>query len=258
MKMKNKTTLLGIMMFIPMLLLLALPGFAQKKPVIGVIGMTAESNSFSTQKATLKDYDDDWGQTHEEIVKKFDEMATSKNSISGYIEGAKRFGLELYPAYFPAIHDKGPINGEAFNKIANEIVAKLKAGPKLDGILLHLHGAGVAVGYPSADEEIITRVRKAFGPSMPMVSTHDFHANLTPKWVETTNVDITYKENPHLDTWERGIQAAEIMAKMVKGEVHPVQVLVKPPMIYNIVYQNTFAKPMLPIVDESKKVEKMD
>jgi microcystin degradation protein MlrC len=139
-----------------------------------------------------------------------------------------------------------------------EMITNLKSGPKLDGILLYLHGAMIVASYPSGDEELVNRVRKAFGPAMPIIVTHDFHANITPKMIEYSNVLITYKENPHLDTYDRGIQAAEIMAKMVKGQVKPVQVVVKPPMIYNIVFQNTFSNPMLPIVNESKKVEKMD
>src|SRR5690606_36171359 len=58
---------------------------------------------------------------------------------------------------------------------------------------------------------------------------------------------ITFKENPHLDTYDRGLQAAEIMAKMIKGEVKPTQALVKAPMVYNIVFQNTFSNPLLPL-----------
>jgi microcystin degradation protein MlrC len=45
------------------------------------------------------------------------------------------------------------------------------------------------------------------------------------------------------------------MAKMVSGEVKPTQTLVKPPMVYNIAFQNTFENPLLPITTESKKVE---
>jgi len=60
---------------------------------------------------------------------------------------------------------------------------------------------------------------------------------------------ITYKENPHLDTKARGIQAAKIMAGMVRGEVRPTQAVVKPPMMYNIVYQYTSVEPLARLME---------
>jgi microcystin degradation protein MlrC len=46
------------------------------------------------------------------------------------------------------------------------------------------------------------------------------------------------------------------MADIVSGKVKPTQALVKPPMLLNILYHNTYAAPMLPITDASKKLEK--
>ena len=37
------------------------------------------------------------------------------------------------------------------------------------------------------------------------------------------------------------------------GKVRPVQVVVRPALMYNLVFQNTFAGPMKPVVDESKR-----
>jgi hypothetical protein len=51
----NKRAWFGIMILIPMLLATA-SGFAQRKPVIGVAGISHESNSFSTHKTTLEDF----------------------------------------------------------------------------------------------------------------------------------------------------------------------------------------------------------
>lgn len=231
-------------------------GVAQVKPIVGVAGITHESNSFSAQKTELKDFSYDPSQTQEQRAKAFFDGYTAKNISAGYIEGAKRTGLELYPTIITGATPKGPVTDDAFNTIMKDIISGLKAGPKLQGILLNLHGAMVVESYPSGDEEFVRRIRQAFGPAMPIIVTHDFHANITPKMVELCNVLITYKENPHLDTYERGIQAAEIMAQMISGKVKPVQSIVKPPMVYNIAFQNTFAKPFLPITAESKNVEK--
>ena len=46
------------------------------------------------------------------------------------------------------------------------------------------------------------------------------------------------------------------MAETVRGKVKPVQAIAKPPMIYNIVYQYTKRPPLLPIVEESRQLER--
>ncbi len=245
-----------IIALIPIFLLLSQVGFSQVKPLIGVAGISHESNTFNIRKTSLEDFGVTIGESNVERAKRFFAGANSKTTSAGYIEGAKRFGLELYPTLITSAQPRGPVTDKAFNEMMNEIITGLKAAPKLSGILLNLHGAMIVESYPSGDEEIVRRVRVAFGPAMPIVVTHDFHANITPKMIELCNVLITFKENPHLDTYDRGIQAADIMAKIVSGKVKPVQSIVKPLMVYNIAFQNTFAAPLLPITTESKNLEK--
>lgn len=250
--MKKKITFWGIIIFT----LLPIYAISQEKPVIGVAGISHESNSFSNHKTTLDDFKVQFGETPQERAKKFFSLANAQTTSSGYIEGAKRNGLDLYPAFLANARPMGPVTDHAFERLMKEMIAQLKAGPKLDGILLNLHGAMVVESFSSGDEEIVKRVREAFGPDMPIIVTHDFHANITPKIIEYSDVLITFKENPHLDTYDRGIQAAELMARMVRGEINPTQRLMKPPMVYNIVFQNTFSSPLLPVTTESKEVEK--
>lgn len=232
-------------------------GFTQVKPLIGVAGISHESNSFNIDKTRIEDFNIKTGADIKEKANSFYAARNSKTTSAGYIEGARLFGMELYPTIVTGATPKGPVTDQAFNTMMKEILSDLRSGPKLQGILLNLHGAMIVESYPSGDEEIVRRVREAFGKTMPIVVTHDFHANITPKMIEYSTVLITFKENPHLDTYERGLQAAEIMSKIVKGEVKPVQRIVKPPMVYNIAFQNTFAKPLLPVVDASKELEKM-
>ena len=221
--------------------------------MIGVAGIAHESNSFNVNHTRLEDFSPGIG---EESPEKFlQERAKSRTEESGYIEGAERYGLTLYPTLVTSATPKGPVTRDAFEALSDEIIRSLKAAPRLDGILLAQHGAMVVEGFPSGDAELTRRVREAFGPDMPIVVTHDFHANVTPEIVEYSNALITFKENPHIDTFERGLQAAGIMARMVRGEVVPTQAIVKPPMVYNIVFQHTKSEPLLPIVQASRELE---
>jgi len=114
----------------------------------------------------------------------------------------------------------------------------------------------VTESYPQGDAEVMRRLRAALGQNFPIVVTHDFHANVAQEMVERTTVLITYKECPHIDQFERGIKAAEIISRIARGEVKPVQALAKPPMIYNIRFQYTKQEPLLPIVEETRRLER--
>lgn len=245
-----------LVILIPALFLSSFSGFSQTKPLIGVAGIAHESNSFNIQKTSIENFSYQPGLGREEKISRFFADSTAKKINSGYIKGAQQFGLELYPSIITSAPPRGPVTDQAFETLMKEILSDLKAAPKLQGILLNLHGAMIVESYPSGDEEFVRRVRQAFGQAMPIIVTHDFHANITPKIIEYSDVLITFKENPHLDTYDRGYQAAEIMAKMISGEVKPVQSLAKPPMVYNIAYQSTYSLPLLPITTESKNLEK--
>ena len=223
-----------------------------RRPLIAVAGISHESNSFFPSKTVLADFDRRSQRSAGDTLR---EWAKSKSTVSGYVEGARRFDLELYPTLVVGAEPKGPVADEAFNALMDEMIKRLRAAPKLDGLLLANHGAMVVDSHPHGDAEVVRRLREVFGPDFPIVVTHDFHANVSPEIVRLSTALITYKENPHIDTWDRGIQAARVMAGIVRGQFKPTQAIAKPPMIYNIVFQYTKREPLLPIVEESRRLE---
>ncbi|MFN0121234.1 MAG: M81 family metallopeptidase [Blastocatellia bacterium] len=222
------------------------------RPRIAVAGIAHESNSFFPSKTVLGDFS---GRDEMPAADRLAQWAKSKSIVSGYVEGARQNDLELWPTLVAAAVPKGPVTDEAFNALMNEMIRRLKAAPKLDGLLLDNHGAMVVESFPHADAEVVRRLREVFGPDFPIVVTHDFHANVSEDIVRLSTALITFKENPHIDTWDRGIQAARIMAGLVRGQLKPVQAIAKPPMLYNIVFQHTKRAPLLPITEESRRLE---
>jgi microcystin degradation protein MlrC len=211
-----------------------------------------ESNSFNPSKTTLADYAITEPAASNDVMARWEKSSTE---VSGYLQGAKEAGLTIHPTLFANATPKGPLTDECYNTIFNRLLAKLKAAPKLDGLLLALHGAMVVESYPHGDEETLRRLRKHFGPDFPIVVTHDYHANVSPEIVKFSSVLITYKQNPHLDTKERGIQAARLMGRILRGEVKPTQAVAHPPMLFNIIFQNTYAEPYKLVTDETVKLE---
>ena len=224
-----------------------------RKPRIAVGGIMHESNTFSEDKTDLDDFS---GRLIRRGPQIHDEFADSAHEVGGYIEGAEKYGLELVPIMVANATPSGPVTDRALDSLTAELIGGIKKAQPLDGVLLALHGAMVVESHLDGDAEVLRRLRKALGHELPIVVTHDAHANVAPQEVELSTALVTYKEVPHVDQRERGIHAAEIMAKIIKDGVKPTQAIEKPPLLYNIRYHNTNAEPMLPLVQEARRLEK--
>ena len=179
-------------------------------------------------------------------------------TLGGIVVTAAGVGLDLYPTVFAGASFLGTVSKASFDRHLNDMIQVLKtANPPYEGLFLVNHGALVVEDYRHGDAEAAHRIRQAMGPDFPIIVTQDFHANLAPKLIENTHAVITYKEYPHIDRRERGVQAAQLMARILNREVKPVQALAKPAMIFNLIHQNTFTgETMKKIVAESRRLER--
>ena len=224
---------------------------AQKRFVVAVGSIMHESNSFNPAPTTLKDFE--FVPLGSGIT---DRWAKGSTEVAGFIAGGVEAGFDMHPTIYAQATPRGAVTREAFDKLTSELIAKIKAIPNLDAVFLALHGAMYVEDFPQGDEEIVRRVRNAIGPKMPLVVTHDYHANISPEIGKLCDVLVVYKQNPHLDTKDRGLQAAGILRRWLSGEIKPTQAVVKPPMLYNIVFQNTYAEPFKSLTQASIDLEK--
>lgn len=238
--------------FLLMLLSIAMAAAQTRRPRIAIAGILHESNTFAAVKTSLADFEHGSLKRGDEILR---EWAESKHEVGGFIEGARRFDFELVPLMVAQATPSGPVKDDALDTLTGELIERLKAATGLDGLLLALHGAMVTESHPHGDAEIMRRLRAAVGNDFPIVVTHDFHANIAPEMVERSTVLLTYKTCPHVDQRERGVKAAEILSNITHGRVKPVQAFARPPMLYNIRFQNTNIEPLRPIVEESRRLE---
>jgi microcystin degradation protein MlrC len=220
-----------------------------RNPRVAIAGILHESNTFFQRPTRLGDFDIQRGAGIAAV------HANGASEIAGFFEGAGRSGLDVFPAVVAWATPGGPVETRAFDALTAGLIETLKAEAGLDGLLLALHGAMVCDEFPHADAEIARRVREAMGPGFPIVATHDFHANVAVEMIEYTDVLLGYKTNPHVDQRERGVKAAQILHRMLAGGARPTQAIAKPPMLYNIRFQNTNAEPLRPIVEETRLLE---
>ena len=215
---------------------------------IATAGFSHESNSFYSQPTQLEDFG---GCEGADVI---DQYAGTFHEIAGYVAGTEEFGYELHPLLATSAMPGGPVTADAYEHFVGRILSGLEAAPKLDGVLLALHGAMVAEGFPQADGETVRRVRALVG-DLPIAVTHDYHANVPPELVDAADSLIIYKTNPHIDQRERGLQAASILTRQIRGEIQPEMALVKPEVLFNIYFHNTSVAPMQPLMQAAIELE---
>ncbi|MCZ0940319.1 MAG: M81 family metallopeptidase [Caldilineaceae bacterium] len=217
---------------------------------IGIASLSHESNTFASFPTTLSDFRIVRGR---ELIEQY---RSTFHEVGGFIAGADEYGYEMVPLLGAVATPAGAVQAEAYEALSGELVALISDAMPLDGLLLGLHGAMVAEGFPQGDGETTRRVREAVGPDFPLFVTHDYHGNVPPQLVEDATALIIYKTCPHIDQRERGLQAAELLTRTVRGEVRPVSSIAKPELVYNIAYHNTNMPPMKPVMEAAIELER--
>ena len=207
---------------------------------VGILAFLQETNTFSTGVTRIDDFAADLLLTGEEVRRRF---AGAEHEVGGFFAGLAAAGIEAVPIFAARAVPGGPIVAQDFDELLARLLRELASAGRLDGVLAAAHGATVSEFVDDVDGYWLTAVRNKIGESIPLIGTLDPHANLSPHMVDSCNALIAYRTNPHLDQRARGLEAAELMARTLRGEVAPVQAAAFPPMILNIESQDSSQSP---------------
>jgi microcystin degradation protein MlrC len=174
----------------------------------------------------------------------------------GYIDGAARHGLTLEPLIWTFATPAAAVRQSAYDHLKGLLLERLKAALPCDGVLLDLHGAMVTEEIEDAEGDLITAVRAIVGREMPVIVTLDLHANVTEQMAGDADAIIGFDEYPHTDMYERGVEAAELMAATLRGERRPVLAWRQLPLMTMPPRQCTLREPMLGLLAMAHAIER--
>jgi microcystin degradation protein MlrC len=166
----------------------------------------------------------------------------------GFIEGAQNNDFELVPLLRASAFPNGLVVRQDYDALKRELLDRLaeaerESGP-VDGALLDLHGAMVIDGIDDGDGDLIEAFRDYLGPDRPIVVTQDLHGNHTLARVAAADALVGFDTFPHIDMAERGVEAAEIIARTVRGEIRPRMAIHQLPLFWSTPCQVTAHPPM--------------
>jgi len=211
-----------------------------------------ETNTFSNVKTGLDRFRERLLLEGEEM---FEALAGKRTIGSAFLKVAEDRGFDLIPTVWSGATPQGPVTDDAFEYLLGKMIDGIRSAGDIDGILLHLHGAMVTESHDDPEGYIFKSIRSVVGESIPIISTLDLHANISEAMVEEADVLVGYDCYPHTDRYERGLEAAEILAGILTGDITPTMVMDKPPMMPSTQRQKTAYYPMNVLLDLAHKIE---
>lgn len=203
---------------------------------IAIGGIVHETNTFAPTLTPLDAF------SQEEGTAIRTRWRGTYSSMGGVLQGIENTGYSAVPLLYAAAMPSGLVTANAYHFLLNRLITMLRDAAPIDGVLLVLHGAMVAENQDDCEGEILERVRAVV--ECPLVSVLDMHGSLTEKMVNTADALVAFNQNPHLDTYERGLEAASLLNRIIEKNVVPFRALSRPGILLNALATGTARLPL--------------
>lgn len=221
---------------------------------IAIGGIMHETATFIRTPTTLADFEQGFGLYRGgEILQRFER---ANMCIGGFVQAAARLGFEAVPLLWGFAYPSGLVKRTAYDQLKQEFLQRLRQVGPVDGVLLDMHGAMVIEGIEDGDGDFVEAVRNEVGPKMPIAVTYDLHGNHTPRRIAAATATVGYDTYPHVDMADRGIEAAEILVRTLRGEVRPTMALRQLPLFWSAPSQVTAHPPMDEVLRRVHEIER--
>jgi microcystin degradation protein MlrC len=213
-----------------------------------------ETNTFAPSKA---DFDAFRAGAFGGLKRGADLIRNTKANLPycGFVNEARGYGWDIVPLTGAGAVPSAHVTKEAFEAIAGMIIDDLKAALPVDAVYLDMHGAMVAEHLDDGEGELLRRVRAVVGPSMPVVISLDYHANVSRDMVELSDAMFIYRTYPHVDMGETGKRAAQHLKRIADGLPRQAKATRALDFLIPAAGQATSAEPMKSIFAKASKIE---
>lgn len=166
-----------------------------------------------------------------------------KTNIGGILEVAEAQGWEIMPTIFAGATPSKPTDGETYAILKEKLLTPfLKEIP--DAVILCMHGAMMAEGTDDPEGDLVSSLRRLIG-AKPLLLTLDLHGNNTPEMVAQCDAIFGFDTNPHIDSYERAVEAAQTLARIFNEELKPVTAYRRVPILPPTINMRTGQGPMV-------------
>lgn len=194
-----------------------------RPPVIATGVLWQETNSFNPLPTGSDDFILSRG---EALLSREAGSETSLGGILGHLQGRARIAPVLAARARPG----GPVDATFMRRLEDEMVSGILAA-RPDAVCLELHGAMFAEDCPDPEGRLLTRLRAALGPAVPITVAMDLHGHMTPEIFDACDLATAYRTQPHRDMRETGERAARHALDLLGSAHRPAAAMRSVPMI---------------------------
>lgn len=204
-------------------------------PRVAIIGVWLESNR-QAPVATEKDFRDYyWLEGGAMLEAARDPHPFIVGEAAAFVKAMDATGpWHPVPVLITGCHPWGPIEGRLMDdllaRFRTGLVEAIEAGGPLDAVYIANHGGMIATDRDDPDGEIMALAREVAGPKARIVTTLDLHGNISERMVESVDLIVGYRTNPHVDMIERGEEAALSLRLMLAGRADPKSAFIRLPL----------------------------
>jgi microcystin degradation protein MlrC len=181
---------------------------------------------------------------------------TVGSEVAGALQVFTAADVEVVPTYAArGITSGGTIPTADFARLTGELLGAIPQAPPVDGVYFALHGAMAATNEDDPEGYLLAEARKLLGERVPLVASFDLHGILTDRMLAHVDAAVVYHTYPHVDFLETGQRAAQLLLRIMAGQVMPVTAKVFIPALVRgdelITATGRFGR----IIDEAKAIE---
>ena len=209
---------------------------------VGCIGH--ETNTFSPVVTTIDNFKKGSYYRGAEIITAF---RGTRTITGGFLDVAEQLNIQPVPLLWTFAAPSGMVEQAAYQTLKAEFLTLLQNAGELDGVLLDLHGAMVTDELEDAEGDLIQAVHEIVGETW-IVTTLDLHANITAKMAHDSDVIIGFDTYPHIDCYERGFEAGQLLFGMIEGKIQPTMAYRQLPLLTAPPAQCTMKPPMTDVL----------
>ncbi|MGI6359216.1 MAG: M81 family metallopeptidase [Bacillota bacterium] len=219
-----------------------------KKVAIGML--SHETNVFSPIQTPLQAWKDRSLTRGQEIL---DLYTGTKSSPGAFLEVGQRNGWEMIPTLCTSAVPSAPTDAATYQMLKDDLINPMLAA-KPDAVLLALHGAMKAEGVDDPEGDIVQSIKEKVG-NIPILVVLDLHGNITANMCAHCDGVFGFDTNPHIDSYERGLEAARCLQRIFAGEINPVNAYSHPPMMPPTINMRTAEGPMVELKELAREWE---
>jgi microcystin degradation protein MlrC len=189
------------------------------KILIGAVGH--ESNTFTPFLTTREDFYVRYGS---DIL----DGPMHRGSLGGIVATLQAHGVELVPSIAAGAMPGGVVERAAYEAFKRTL---LEHAHDVDGVCLSLHGAMRAEGLDCCEDDLLRDLRARLGSQVPIAVALDMHANIVAEMVGNVDAMVAYHTAPHIDAFETGQKAAQMLLQILERGFRPAIGFAKLPFL---------------------------